>query len=196
MFKYFVKSSKSFTNLGSYSIFFKNQLKTMSTTTQNKMTPQEYEREWTKLYEAKMKEKMDNINKELSVSEKTEVEFIFDHIKTLSKDELKYLAILLKIKETKLTGVSPLESNSLHPSKMTQKVNLWPKENPNWFNTSNLQATLNSFQGKKGQVGIKILKILKFPLQQEENHQRQQKERKNQNPKMKNHKKRQLMTSN
>jgi len=164
MFKYFVKFSKTLTNLRSDSIFLKNQIKSMSNTTQNKMTAQDYEREWTKLYEVKMKEKMDNINKELSVTEKTEVEFIFDHLKTLSKDELKYLAILLKIKETKLSGVNPLENNSLHPSKMTQMVNLWPKENPNWFNTSNLQATLNSFQGKKGQVGIKILKFFKFPL--------------------------------
>jgi hypothetical protein len=153
MFKYFVKSSKTLINFESSSFLYFNKLRNFSTTTQAKMTVEEYEKEWTKLYEAKLKEKMDYLNKELSESDKKEVEFIFDHVKSLSKDELKYLAILLKIKETKLRGVSPFEYNSSHPSNKLKSSNLWPKENPNWFNTSSLQATMNSFQGGRAAPG-------------------------------------------
>jgi hypothetical protein len=149
MFKFFVQSSKSLIKFESSSLFYFNKLKNFSSITQTKMTAEEYEKEWTKLYEAKLKEKMDYLNKELSESEKQEVEFISDHVRKLSKDEMKYLTILLKIKETKLQGFSPFEYNSQHPSNMLTSTNLWPKENPNWFNTSSLQATINSFQGGK-----------------------------------------------
>lgn len=162
MFKYFAKPSRNFIKFETSSILYHNKFRNFTTATQAKMTPEDYEREWTKLYEVKMKEKMDYLNKELSESEKQEVEFIFDHIKSLSKEEMKYLAILLKVKETKLNGISPLEFNSLHPNNITKMTNLWPKENPNWFNTSNLKATVSSFQGGKVQAGSFYSYIYKY----------------------------------
>jgi len=151
MFKYFVQSSKTLIKFESSASF--NFIKQTNFSSTTKMTAEEYEKEWTKLYEAKLKEKMDYLNKELSESEKKEVEFISDHVRKLSKDEMKYLTILLKIKETKLQGFSPFEYNSQHPSNMLKSTNLWPKENPNWFNTGNLQATINSFKGEQGIPG-------------------------------------------
>jgi hypothetical protein len=162
MLKYFAKSTRNLINFETPSILFNKNLKNFTEGTQTKMTPEEYEREWTKLYEIKMKEKMDYLNKELSESDKQEVEFIFDHIKSLTKDELKYLAILLKVKETKLNGISPLEFNSLHPTNMTKMTNLWPKENPNWHNTSSLQSTITSFQGGKVQAGNLLFNSIIF----------------------------------
>ncbi len=139
-----LKKLKKLNNLFNFS-----SVRRLTQSNQSKLTP---EQEWTAIYEAKMQKTKDLVLKELSQEEREEVEFISEELETLSKDEKLYFALLMKIKQTKLLGMSPFEYNQLHPSKLVNQNNLWPKENPNWYKTPELHSTMNSFKGVAGGV--------------------------------------------
>ena len=127
--------------------------KSFSTAETKSAQPQEvravdYEKEWTALFELKKKAQLESLNNELSEYEKKEVKALVDRVLALNLEEKNYYIHLVTRKSELMAGADIMSYDSLHPTNMLELENLWPKENPKWFATPNLQSSLGSFSGQ------------------------------------------------
>ena len=108
-----------------------------------------YEQEWNNIYIKKFNEKKKFLEDQLSSSEKKEVELLVEAMNILNPDEKNLFLLLVKKNIEKISGVNALNLDISTPSSMINNENLWPKENPEWYNTSHLTSTLSAFKGIK-----------------------------------------------
>ncbi len=117
----------------------------------------ELTKEWNSAFQQKVNAQKELLNSQLSEYEKKEVQFLLEKIKSLSKEEKLYYLHLVKTKTEALYGVELEKIDATLPSMMVEYDSFWPKNNPNWFNTPNLNATIQSFAGKVYSGGNFIL---------------------------------------
>jgi hypothetical protein len=108
----------------------------------------DYEKEWTDMYLQTRKADMEVLEKELSEYEKKEVRALIERVIALNKEEKTYYVHLAERKSELMAGGSLNDYDPLLPSNMLNNQNLWPKENPKWFATPNLQSSIGSFTGQ------------------------------------------------
>jgi large subunit ribosomal protein L7/L12 len=115
--------------------------------TSKERTPEEYEKEWTKMYLEIQKKNKEFLESELSETEKEEVKFLTDKFLELSKEERLYFLYVQRMLLIKYCGVDP-KRHLTSPSIAIEGKNLWPKENPDWLKTQSLMQAIGAFQGR------------------------------------------------
>jgi hypothetical protein len=106
-----------------------------------------YKEEWTKLYKEKQKLNVDMLEKELDEYQKKEAQALLSKVTKFNKDEKIYFLSLIKNKLNIMFGTDVIKSDLNYPEILMESQNLWPKENPNWMKSNNMQITVSSFSG-------------------------------------------------
>lgn len=118
------------------------------------LTPEEYEKEFNKIFLEKTKIKKDFLEKELNEKEKREVNTLVGHLIKMDKNEKLYYLLLNRKNEIKVFNEDTAKVNIDLPQNIINTENFWPKENPNWLKTPALTSTLASFSGQAMPVQV------------------------------------------
>jgi len=71
----------------------------------------------------------------------------------LNMFELRYLAVSMKTRMERTSGINPLKLNMDWPSVKQDSAGTWPPANPNWFKQQDLMSSLGPFMGSMGGGG-------------------------------------------
>ena len=73
------------------------------------------------------------LDNELSEQQKKKVDLITDKILDMNVFEHRYMALSMKQRIMKTSGINPLKLNMDWPSIKQDGAGTWPPANPNWF---------------------------------------------------------------
>ena len=73
-----------------------------------------------------------------------------DKLLDMSLFEMRYLALKMKDRVQKTSGINPLKLNMDWPSVKQDSAGTWPPLNPNWFKQQELMSQLGPFMGSMG----------------------------------------------
>ena len=73
-----------------------------------------------------------------------------DKLLDMNLFEMRYLALKMKDRVQKTSGINPLKLNMDWPSVKQDSEGTWPPLNPNWFKQQELMSQLGPFMGSMG----------------------------------------------
>mgnify|MGYP000055953205 CR=1 FL=1 len=73
-----------------------------------------------------------------------------DKVLDMNVFEMRYLALSMKQRMLKTSGINPLKMNMDWPSVKMDSAGTWPPANPNWFKQQDLMSSLGPFMGQMG----------------------------------------------
>ena len=92
-----------------------------------------FEKEWKEIADKVEAEQNVYLEKELSDLQRKKVDMLADKVLDLNLFEIRYLALSIKQRVAKTSGINPLKLNMDWPSVKTDSQGTWPPTNPNWF---------------------------------------------------------------
>ena len=112
-----------------------------------------FEKEWEKIAEEKNEEQAAHLSEELNDHQRRKVEFLADKVLELNVFESRYLAVHIRERVKKVTGINPLKLNMDWPSVRMDADGTWPPLNPNWFKQQELMSQIGPLMGNFGGGG-------------------------------------------
>jgi len=112
-----------------------------------------FEKEWKEIADKVESEQAVYLDNELSEQQKKKVDLITDKILDMNIFEHRYMALSMKQRILKTSGINPLKLNMDWPSIKQDGAGTWPPANPNWFRQQELMSTLGPFMGGGGGGG-------------------------------------------
>lgn len=112
-----------------------------------------FEKEWEQIAEEANEKQRRALDEELDVYQKRKCEFLADKLLGLNTMEMRYVAINIRERVQKTTGINPLKLNMDWPSIKMDSDGTWPPMNPNWFKQQELMAQVAPFMGLGGGGG-------------------------------------------
>ena len=85
--------------------------------------------------------------------QRKKVEMIADKVLELNLFEMRYMAMMMKERIGRTTGLNPMKLNMDWPSIKQDSAGSWPPLNPNWFKQQELMSQLGPFMGQMGMGG-------------------------------------------
>lgn len=92
-----------------------------------------FEKEWKQIADKVETEQAVYLDGELSELQKKKVDLITDKLLDLNIFEMRYMALSMKSRVQKTSGINPLKLNMDWPSIKQDGAGTWPPANPNWF---------------------------------------------------------------
>jgi len=80
-------------------------------------------------------------------------DMLADKMLDLNIFEMRYLAVSMKTRVQKTSGINPMKLNMDWPSIKQDAAGTWPPLNPNWFKQQELMSQLGPFMGQMGMGG-------------------------------------------
>ena len=77
-------------------------------------------------------------------------DMLCDKLLDMNMFEMRYLALRMKDRVQKTSGINPLKLNMDWPSVKQDSAGTWPPLNPNWFKQQELMSRLGPFMGQMG----------------------------------------------
>ena len=112
-----------------------------------------FEKEWKQIADKVEAEQAVYLDHELSELQKKKVDLITDKLLDLNVFEMRYMALAMKQRIHKTSGINPLKLNMDWPSIKQDGLGTWPPANPNWFKQQDLMSSLGPFMGGMGGGG-------------------------------------------
>lgn len=112
-----------------------------------------FEKEWKEIAGKVEMEQMVYLEKELGELQRKKVDMLADKMLDLNIFEMRYLAVSMKERIQKTSGINPLKLNMDWPSVKQDAAGTWPPLNPNWFKQQDLMSQLGPFMGSMGGGG-------------------------------------------
>ena len=110
-------------------------------------------KEWKEIADKVETEQALYLDSELSELQKKKVDLITDKLLDLNVFEMRYMALSMKQRIHKTSGINPLKLNMDWPSVKQDGLGTWPPANPNWFKQQDLMSSLGPFMGGMGGGG-------------------------------------------
>lgn len=92
-----------------------------------------FEKEWEEIAGKVESEQQVWLDNEMSEAQKKKVDLICDKVLDFNVFEMRYLALSMKTRMMKTSGINPLKLNMDWPSIKQDGAGTWPPANPNWF---------------------------------------------------------------
>lgn len=109
-----------------------------------------FEQEWKEIADKVDAEQAMYLENELSELQRKKVDMIADKVLDMNVFEMRYMALSMKQRMLKTSGINPLKVNMDWPSVKMDSAGTWPPANPNWFKQQDLMASLGPFMGQMG----------------------------------------------
>ena len=109
-----------------------------------------FEKEWQAIAEETDKAQHAFLASELSDQQKAKVDMLADKCLDLNIFEMRYMAISIKERVQRTSGINPLKLNMDWPSIKMDADGTWPPLNPNWFKQQELMSQLGPMMGAMG----------------------------------------------
>lgn len=112
-----------------------------------------FEQEWQQIAQKVEAEQAIYLEQELSELQRKKVDLLTEKMLDLNMFELRYLAVSMKTRMERTSGINPLKLNMDWPSVKQDSAGTWPPANPNWFKQQDLMSSLGPFMGSMGGGG-------------------------------------------
>lgn len=112
-----------------------------------------FEQEWKEIADKVEDEQAMYLEQELSELQRKKVDMITDKILDMNVFEMRYMALAMKQRMMRTSGINPLKLNMDWPSIKQDGAGTWPPANPNWFKQQDLISSLGPFMGQMGMGG-------------------------------------------
>ena len=109
-----------------------------------------FEKEWQAIAEATDEKQQAFLANELSESQKAKCDMLADKCLDLNIFEMRYMAVAIKERIQRTSGINPLKLNMDWPSVKQDADGTWPPLNPNWFKQQELMSQLGPMMGAMG----------------------------------------------
>ena len=92
-----------------------------------------FEKEWKEISEKIEGQQAVYLDSELSELQRKKCDMLCDKLLDMNMFEMRYLALKMKDRVQKTSGINPLKLNMDWPSVKMDSAGTWPPLNPNWF---------------------------------------------------------------
>ena len=99
-----------------------------------------FEKEWKEIADKVSSEQAVYLKNELGELQMKKVDMLADKMLDLNIFEMRYLALSMRERVQKTSGINPLKLNMDWPSVKQDDAGTWPPLNPNWFKQQDLMS--------------------------------------------------------